>query len=640
MPNLTTTVNWEFNEPNSNFRFGDSLYLYEFVDGSFVYNTDASNVRDGRFTINSSQQFLSFFHDNDPLISQISFEIGQPFQLTINVDWDQIDWGSNSYYDVYIETQYVITVAEGAQHSFGEYLQIKLWKDARSLQINYLDMYMFPKMLENDKEMISYYSARQNEVIRLKAIDSFILRYNYNDWVTSGSTLNWNSSTQNVSFLRDWNDESMSAYTLEQNIPYWHDNTLVHVDGMSCSARDANGNISISPWDSAWIKFTSTGLAEVIISSPLTANKNIRMVFSVSNGPVIVPNWVAENSLTSENPSFLQFRHDLRNAIYEAIDQKVRDTILDEVSRYTRFSDGDPLENFNIYVANNTELLNRIDNYIKQLEYGVEGAMNALGEEEIQSVYTSLYARLKEWEANLGQLITETLQKTVENYQRSEELVNLLEQRAKSETLIQYSTTISQYPIEKIEFWLNSQYGEQYWDISRYATIKNDQLMIELPKISEITGIQTIDKFVPWYIYIWPKREIILQYEVLENRRIIFETDKDLTDVLWSTIYDTNNQSYKIVNYEDVENQRVWILDKNIDSNAIGNPLTIYYNYFDPQAIKVDISWLHNYIPKEIPIGSLYQPSSEEIPEEIEETQVETEVISRSAQKEYNKEIF
>jgi hypothetical protein len=532
---------------------------------------------------------------------------GQIRTLNLSVDWSKVPLSSNEFYQ-----PFQINYTGGALGA-----NFHLIRDTSLTGVN-----VFPHMDTGTFEYASYFNTRIGDVILIKAKD-------FEPQNPSQRNSAWIALTDNVVFARNSTDEPFSAY---ENAAW-----QTRLDAYGSCSSNQNGLILESEWDYVWISFQGGGESIIQVSHE---GKYKNLVFFASGGPVLSANWIAESALTAENPSFLQFRHDMRDAIYEAIDQQVREEVGKEVSRYLRFNTEDDLANFDLLLAPNTERTNRIDSYIKQIEYNTESAINALGESEVKAVYSSLYAKLKEWDSNLGNLIDNTLAKTVENYEKSEELLATLENKAKEETLVQYSITISEFPIERMEIWLYSQYNESYWNINQYASIRNQQLFIELPPIFEITGIETIDKFVPWYIHIWPKRESIENYQTSDNKRFIFDTNKDITDVLWSTIYDINGLSYKIVNYINTVEGYVWILDKNIDSNAIGNPLTIYYNYFDPQVIKMDISWLHNYIPKDIPLGSLYEPITEPVVEEIIETNITQETVIPSKQKEYNKEIF
>ena len=328
---------------------------------------------------------------------------------------------------------------------------------------------------------------------------------------------------------------------------------------------------------------------------------------SESGLPYVVPNWIAESAIDENNTSFLMFRHDLRNTIYNAIDTKVRDVVYSQISNMFDFNPSDDLSQFHITMASNSERVERIDSYIKNIEYNTERILNLLGEPQIQAIYASIYSKLQELDNNLGDMIDNTLAKTVENYERSEMLVAELEAKAKEETLIQYSTMLTSYPKDRIVFRLHSQHSNQSWDISSYVTIKEGQMVLTLPSIENLTGADSIDQFAPWYIQVWPKSESISVYSVI-GKNLVFSTNKDLTDILWSTVYDINGQSYKIINYKDAESGRVFILDKSFGNNALGQPIVIQYNYFDPQIIKLNVAWLHNYIPKGIPVGSLYQP--------------------------------
>jgi hypothetical protein len=155
------------------------------------------------------------------------------------------------------------------------------------------------------------------------------------------------------------------------------------------------------------------------------------------------------------------FRHDLRNTVYNAIDTKVRDVIYSQISRLFYFKDGDDLSGFHISMASNSERVERIDSYIKQLEFKTEKILNLLGEPQIQAIYASIYSQLQELDSNLSELIANTLTKTVENYERSEQLIADLEAKAKQETLVQYSTTLSNYPLNRMIFRLYSQHSDQ-----------------------------------------------------------------------------------------------------------------------------------------------------------------------------------
>lgn len=337
----------------------------------------------------------------------------------------------------------------------------------------------------------------------------------------------------------------------------------------------------------------------------------------------VIPNWVAESAIGTDNPSLLMFRHDLRNALYEAIDTKVRQVIYANVDQMFDFNPGDDLSNFHITMASNSERVERIDSYIKQLEFRVEQALNQLGESQIQSLYASIYSQLKDLDTNLSEMIDSTIAKTVENYEKSEQLVLDLEAKAKQETLVQYTHQITNFPMNKMSISLFSQRTKTLWDISQYVSVISNQLVLDLPPLTEITGYDTIDNFTSWYVYIAPKQYSINTHSVTGNK-IHFNTGHPITDTIWATIYDVNGQSYKIVN----ELSGNYILDKSFDTNQTNNPISISYNYFDPQLIKLDMAWLHNYVPERIPVGSLYQPISgtetiiAEEPQVIDNTQV------------------
>jgi len=143
--------------------------------------------------------------------------------------------------------------------------------------------------------------------------------------------------------------------------------------------------------------------------------------------------------------------------LYAVIDQSVRSVVADQMSKYFRLYNENDENSFKTLLFTNNERVERIDDYIKQLEYKVEQALNVIGDDQIQSLYKSIYATLQDYDSKLKDFITNTLERSVQNYELSEQLLAQLDAKAKEESLVQYNYTIKSIDISRVQITLHTQ---------------------------------------------------------------------------------------------------------------------------------------------------------------------------------------
>jgi len=348
--------------------------------------------------------------------------------------------------------------------------------------------------------------------------------------------------------------------------------------------------------------------------------------------PDYIPNfWQNEYTLTSDRTNIFEFRKDMRNALQDVLDSTIRQAVIENWEQLYQ-EEGVDIDNWEPLALQNSERTRYVNAWVTGLLYNMESIFNFLGESQVQALYAGIYSHLERLRNNLRSHIDTTVQATQDNLLRLEELVNILQQKVNHEILMNYEISLPSIPLNQIKAYLYKTNSKLYWDIKQSIRNLNGQLIIDFENLANIVNqnSQSSDYFQPWFIRIIPNYSIISTYIVSNDNILSAVIQESDVNILGSTIFDANGKVYKIVN-KDGDNR--WILTEPISQDVRDQPLTIVFNYFEPQTIGLKFAWKHNYIPKAIPLGielpkydktkpEIIAPPVQPLPETVEPGQI------------------
>lgn len=380
--------------------------------------------------------------------------------------------------------------------------------------------------------------------------------------------------------------------------------------------------------------------------SPITAEANY-FLETLIQGNGVKPFWENDYPLaaSSDRTHIFQFRKDMRNALLDAIDGKVREVFLQHWNEMLSFQDptGWSQINWDPAAFSSSERTRLIDAMVVDLQFQMERIYNLFGEDYIQSLYTDVYSSIEQVRNNLNQWINETVTASLQNLQQSEILLNTLQRKVNETTLMSHTISLNNVPLNQINAFLYRTNSTNYWDVTNNLYSLNNQLILDFGQLKNIVGDNKKNYFQSWYIKVVPTSIEISRYTSTQDRIIITDINESDVNILGGTFIDKNGKSYKVVNKISLSDGVYgWLLSESIDRNAIDSNLIFVFNYFEPQLIELNFGWQHNYIPKILPLGiTLPETRVIEEPEIVEEVIVtEEEIIEPGVLEEVNKEIW
>ncbi len=365
--------------------------------------------------------------------------------------------------------------------------------------------------------------------------------------------------------------------------------------------------------------------------------------FETTISDYVIDFWETEYTLTADRTNVFEFRKDIRNALQDVLDSTIRQEV---IANWERIYDNEGLSalDWEPLGLQNSERARLINAWVTELLYNVESIFNFFGESQVQALYASIYSHLERLRNNLKNFIDTTVQTTEDNLLRLEELVNVLQQKVDHETLMNYEISLPSVPLNQIKAFLYKTNSRLSWNITENIRNLNGQLIIDFGNLAETVG-HSFDNpspfngyFQSWFIRIMPNYSAISTYIASNDNILSAVIQESDVNILGSTIFDANGKVYKIVN-KDGDNR--WILTEPINQDVRDQPLTIMFNYFEPQTLELKFAWKHNYIPKAIPLG-IALPNYDITQEEIIVTPppVPPETVERGQIPETNREIF
>lgn len=364
----------------------------------------------------------------------------------------------------------------------------------------------------------------------------------------------------------------------------------------------------------------------------------------------VFPFWDNQFTITGNDSfnSLFRFRKDTRDWMLDTISTKVRELWQQHLNSAFNFYEGNP-SNEDIIAAWNPSLFSSsertrlIDGMITEVMYNTEQMLNVMGDNYVQSLYGQIYSRLQNVRTYLNDLVTQTVSASYKNLKRSQELVNVLQQKVDEENIHEHTIYVnSNNIIPNIDAKLFRTNSRISYDVSDRIIMQNNELVIDFMSLSSITNMSNRSNFFqPWYIKLSPKPLGDISISSHNNSLISFITNIPLgiEDVLGGHLLDNDNNQYKIINKI---NDQLWLLDK-IPQNI--NQITKFVpNYFEEQLIQLNFAWQHNYIPKLIPanisLPPLLEPYRPIIEEPVEPSQPATSDVITGIIPEVNKEIW
>lgn len=378
-------------------------------------------------------------------------------------------------------------------------------------------------------------------------------------------------------------------------------------------------------------------------TAPRTDSTSRLFNFETTLSDYLIDFWETEYTLTGDRTNVFEFRKDIRNALQDVLDSTIRQEVIANWERIYDIQglsalDWEPLG------LQNSERARLINAWVTELLYDIESVFNFFGESQVQALYASIYSHLERLRNNLRNFINTTVQTTEDNLLRLEELVNVLQQKVDHETLMNYEISLPSVPLNQIKAFLYKTNSRLSWNITENIRNLNGQLVIDFGNLAETVG-HSFDNpnpfngyFQSWFIKIMPNYSAISTYIASNDNILSAVIQESDVNILGSTIFDANGKVYKIVN-KDGDNR--WILTEPINQDVRDQPLTIMFNYFEPQTLELKFAWKHNYIPKAIPLG-IALPNYDITQEEIIVTPppVPPETVERGQILETNREIF
>jgi hypothetical protein len=362
---------------------------------------------------------------------------------------------------------------------------------------------------------------------------------------------------------------------------------------------------------------------------------------AVPEGDLIEPAWENDHPLTADRSNVLQFRQDMRNAVLDAIDSDVRKYFLAYWSDMLAF-EGHTIEDWSPVAFESSERVRLVNSMVTEMMYNVEKIWNVFDDEYVQTLYTDIYAQIEGLRNNLSDHINSTLSASVHNLERSADLLETLQTKVDTETIINYKININTIPEDKINAYLYTTNSTETWDVAHLITQIAGQTVIDFESLAQVIGNETPDYFRPWYIKVFPTARSFDNYYADENNRLVIDFFESDTNILGATVIDAGGKSYKIVNKMSGD-PPTWVLNESLARTTVGEPITIIYNYFETQILELQFAWMHNYVPDLLSFD-INIPETEglkAIPEAAEVIGTdESEVREEGIPSTLNKEIF
>lgn len=361
--------------------------------------------------------------------------------------------------------------------------------------------------------------------------------------------------------------------------------------------------------------------------------------------------WENQFPITGDPSSFnslFRFRKDTRDWLLDVISSKVREVWQQNLNSATlQFYNNNPSDeqitnSWNPSLFSNSERTRLIDGMIVDVMYNTERMLNIMGDNYVQSLYSQMYTKLQNVRTYLNDLVTNTVSACYVNLQRSQELVNILQQKVNEENIHEHTVFVNNLNVvPNIDIKLFRTNSAVSYNLSSHISMLDDELVINFSSLSSITNLFNKSNFFqPWYIKISPKPLENISISSHGNSLISFDNNIALSDedILGGNLLDSSNNSYKIINKI---NNELWLLDKSPTSQQITKFIP---NYFEQQLIQLNFAWQHNYIPKLIPtnisLPPLLEPYNPIIQEPVEPIPSISSDVTFGIIPEVNKEIW
>lgn len=333
-----------------------------------------------------------------------------------------------------------------------------------------------------------------------------------------------------------------------------------------------------------------------------------------------------------------QFRKDMRTALFDVLDSSVRKWVIQYWDQFARLN-GELVQDWSPAAFQSSERVRLIDTWATEILYNIESIFNFFGETQVQALYAGIYSHIQRLKNELGSLVDETVSTSINNLNQIQEILELLQRKVDEQTILTYEMGLPTVPLNQIKVYLTKSDSDIFWDVTDKLFELDNQLIIDFDQLKEIIGSENKKNyFNQWYLRILPTGSQIENYYATNQKTLSANIEESDVNILGASLIDNNGKVYKIINKKM---DGSWLLTESIDENEIDKPLTIIYNYFEPQILELKFSWWHNYVPKDIPLGiDLPELDVFEEEEVIEEVIEEQERVEQGIKPNINKEIF
>jgi len=122
--------------------------------------------------------------------------------------------------------------------------------------------------------------------------------------------------------------------------------------------------------------------------------------------------------------------------------------------------------------------------------------LNVMGDNYVQSLYGQIYSRLQNVRTYLNDLVTQTVSASYKNLKRSQELVNVLQQKVDEENIHEHTIYVnSNNIIPNIDAKLFRTNSRISYDVSDRIIMQNNELVIDFMSLSSITNMSNRSNF-------------------------------------------------------------------------------------------------------------------------------------------------
>jgi len=119
-----------------------------------------------------------------------------------------------------------------------------------------------------------------------------------------------------------------------------------------------------------------------------------------------------------------------------------------------------------------------------------------MGDNYVQSLYGQIYSRLQNVRTYLNDLVTQTVSASYKNLKRSQELVNVLQQKVDEENIHEHTIYVnSNNIIPNIDAKLFRTNSRISYDVSDRIIMQNNELVIDFMSLSSITNMSNRSNF-------------------------------------------------------------------------------------------------------------------------------------------------